>query len=388
MLWQLVYSYQNLLSGDQSHRDNDGTRNRNSQQYGSFCQPNKVPNVIQKRSRRKRSEYDYSQLLSTDDDSLKSMVVKQNGTSTNGNNSPLHQQDQCLFLLEPLVDVVKRQSSFVVSQPSSEQRKSGLNVKIRDVTPGDIKTYVLRESDINDKLHCDKWIEKKSNVEHDMSMVVYNSYIIDNFLSINPLFDPYRCIKTYCTRTGEIRYEIQVEGLQEETFERPDNIKFRIYEILYHYYEQQIKLKKEEELSFNLPLKEWLSLESWMIRYIVDGSQLVAWTFNEKIKNYFKTIENMKDPKCIDCKNKYVDKFYSVLQQNGISDIDLNNIPTRYKGNTKLYFDDEILKLKQKISQSIQSKSSTKGSTKRSRENETKYLFKLISIATKRYCFC
>ena len=394
-MWQLVYSYKNYWpdgssfgTGTEKPKPHcNDTIGGSYRQYGSFYQPNQTPCVVQKRSRRKRNDYNDLQLPLTVSYPLKS-APEHTGTNTYMSTSatnkfPLQQEQQ--LLSKPLVGP-QRSSLFRISEP----RISGLSVKIQDITSDDVKTYVLKKSDENEKKFFDKWPEKKDVMRYDMSSAAYNAYIIGNFLTIHPSFDPYRSIRVYGTRTGERRYEIQVEGLQEETFMSMDDAKCRIYDCLYHYYQQQIKLKKEDELFFNPSLKDWLILEGGVSRYtvVIVSIQYNIWSFGETIKNYFKTIENMKDPQCLKCINKYTDKFYSVLQQNGIGDIDLNNIPTRYKGNTKSYFDEEIRKLKQKISESIQSKKFINDSTKRSRENETKYLFKLIGIAAKGRCLC
>lgn len=261
-------------------------------------------------------------------------------------------------------------SSFA-NQPRTKTHS--LSVKIQDITPDDVKTYFLEKNEKNTKLHCDEWPEKNCASGYCMSDAVYSAYIIGNFLPSYPLFDPYRHIKTYRTRTKKIRYEIQVSDMQEETFMSMDDAMFRIFEMLYHYHQQRIKIEKDVDPA----LKDWLNFEEREPRYIVnnDTSEYFTWSFYEKIDIYFIAIENMKNPRCRSCKNKY-HKFYSILQQNGINDIDFVSIPNRYKGNTKLYLDDEIQSLKQRISKNIQTISLTK------------YLFKLIDIAMKKECFC
>lgn len=142
-------------------------------------------------------------------------------------------------------------------------------------------------------------------------------------MSYGNKFNPFHNISSYIQYPNIIKYEIMIDGLQEETFLTKNDAMFRIYEILYHH----LQLCDIDDHTFN-PLRHW----------IIDTG--LEYGFDSLIENQLNSLRNIEyiqasdDKLCRFCGNELNHFFVNVMK----SIPRINTImPDKYRGKTLLF---------------------------------------------------
>lgn len=168
-------------------------------------------------------------------------------------------------------------------------------------------------------------LEKMSQCEY-MELGIKMCYI--------DFFDPYSRIACYKAFPNKNKYEIAVNGLQNETFFTLNDARFRIYEVLYHHLQQT----NPADDTFD-PVRQWII------------NQGLEFGYDSLIEQYLKSLKNLRDIQDSD----YRCKICNGILNHFFVDI-LNHIPKvrtilpdQYRGMTLLFKSHEINAIRKSV---------------------------------------
>ncbi len=140
--------------------------------------------------------------------------------------------------------------------------------------------------------------------------------------------DPFQKIAKYKEFPEKVKYEIMIDGLQEETFITEKNAMFRIYEVLYHH----LQLCDSDDNTYD-HVRQWI---------VNKGLEYGFDSLIEKQLRSLKDLKHIQDSANTLCKfcNNQLDQFFVTVMKN-IPKIQIL-VPDKYRGKTLLFKVHEI----------------------------------------------